>query len=235
VKATTVSELLATATGKAHRGDPVLPVSGGPAGNASITAWLGLILLPLFVIEGITLLSLHELLNVHIFVGAFLLPIVLAKTISTGYRAVRYYTGNDPYLEAGPPPLLLRLLGPLVVLTGLAVVGTGIALIALGTDGTFSVLFTALGFQVSALTLHQVAAITWAIVTGIHLLARFVPALQLATGRRHGVNQRLPGVVGRVAVLGGLLIVATGTGVLLLHLGHDWTSTSLFGHHRRGG
>ena len=42
-----VTDVLATALGQQHRDDPVRPRTGGPAGNAQFTAWLGLLLLVL--------------------------------------------------------------------------------------------------------------------------------------------------------------------------------------------
>ncbi len=46
---------------------------------------------------------------------------VLLKIGSTGYRFARYYTGAVPYVRKGPPAPLLRLLGPVVVLTSCGV------------------------------------------------------------------------------------------------------------------
>jgi hypothetical protein len=49
------------------------------------------------------------------------------KSASTGWRIVRYYAGTPPYQQAGPPPMLLRLLGPryrIVVTAGLGRVST---------------------------------------------------------------------------------------------------------------
>lgn len=42
---------------------------------------------------------------------------------------LRYYRGNKGYKTSGPPPLLLRLLGPLVVLTSLTLLVTGTTLV----------------------------------------------------------------------------------------------------------
>jgi hypothetical protein len=56
-------EAAATALGNVHRDDPSLPGTGGPAGNAQLTAWVGLLLLPLFGAEMVTLLSLPQLLS----------------------------------------------------------------------------------------------------------------------------------------------------------------------------
>lgn len=220
-----VAELVTTAIGKEHRVDPETGRSGGPAGNARLTAWLGLLLLVAFAIEGVTLLRLGQLINVHIIVGVVLVALVLAKTATTGWRIARYYLGDARYRAAGPPPLLLRLLGPAVVLGGLAVLGTGLALIALGQSAHHS-LFALGPFRVDAVTLHQAAFLLWLVVTVPHTLTRLVPAWQLTVGRR------------RRALAGGWLragavtaVVAVGAAVAAPVLGEagEWM------HHRPGG
>jgi len=133
-----VTEVVGTAVGRARRADPVLPRTGGPAGNARLTAWIGLGLLIAFLAELVTLLDVTGLISWHIVIGVLLVPPALAKTATTGWRILRYYTGNRAYRQAGPPPLLLRLLGPVVVLTTLTVLGTGLVLIAVGPDATFT-------------------------------------------------------------------------------------------------
>ena len=126
------SETIAAALGRAHRADPVVPGTGGPAGNARLTAWTGLLLLVLFLAELVTLLDVRGLISWHLALGVALGPPALLKTTTTGWRIVRYYTGDRPYRQAGPPPVALRLLGPLVVGATLALLGTGLALVLLG-------------------------------------------------------------------------------------------------------
>lgn len=216
-----LDDLVATAIGGAHRRDPVAPRTGGPAGNARLTAWVGLALLLLFAVEGVTLLRLHQLIDVHLVVGGVLVPLTFAKTATTGWRILRYYTGDRDYVAAGPPPLILRMLGPLVVLTALAVLGTGLALIPLGVDGTHAVLFTVGGFTVSPITLHQAAFIAWLAVTALHVLARTIPAVKLTVGGFH------PGVVPGRSLRLLALVVTAGLGaaaaVVVLHYGGAWT------------
>src|SRR5690349_11713993 len=115
-----VSETVSVALGREHRHDPVLARTGGPAGNAVLSAWTGLVLLVLGVAELLTLINIRGLISWHVAVGALLIPPALAKTASTGWRIVRYYRGSPAYAEAGPPPLPLRLLGPVVVVSTLA-------------------------------------------------------------------------------------------------------------------
>ena len=207
------AEVVSTAVGQAHREDPVRRRTGGPAGNARLTAWLGALLLVAFVVECVTLLSLGGLLSMHIFVGALLVPLALAKTATTSWRMLRYYFGNADYREAGPPPLLLRLLGPLVVITSLAVLGTGLALIAIGSNdggqlGGFA------GFRIDALMLHKAAFVVWLVITSLHTLARLVPAILLA-GNRLGPRV-VPGGLLRLGLLSLTVAVSIATGAIVL-------------------
>lgn len=86
-----------------------------PEGNSRITALTAVVLLVLLAVEGATLLSVQTFISWHIVIGMLLVPIVLLKMGSTGYRMLRYYTGREEYVRGGPPPLPLRLLGPVLV------------------------------------------------------------------------------------------------------------------------
>jgi hypothetical protein len=220
-----VAEVVSAAIGKELRADPATGRTGGPAGNARLTAWLGLLLLVAFVVECVTLLRLGQLINVHIVVGVVLVALVLAKTAATGWRIMRYYLGDPRYREAGPPPLLLRLLGPAVVFGGLAVLGTGLALIALGSSARHA-LFTVSGFGIDAVGLHKAAFVFWIVVTVPHTLARLVPAWQLTVGRR---RRALAGGWQRAIVV--VTVVAVGAVVAAPVLGEagEWM------HHRHDG
>jgi hypothetical protein len=216
-------DLIAVAVGAAHRDDPVRPRTGGPAGNARLTAWTGLILLAFFLAESATLLSVGHFITAHILIGAFLIPLVILKTATTGWRIARYYLGSADYRQAGPPPMLLRLLGPLVVLSGLAVLGSGLALIALGSS-TYTPFLTIAGFSINALSIHQASFIAWLIITGLHVLVRTVPAVKVTLGQPHG--RRVPGSAWRGVVLLATAVIGLAVSLLVLHLSGDWT------HHR---
>jgi hypothetical protein len=216
-----LNDFVDVAADRGPRRDPVRPGSGGPAGNAQLTAWLGLTLLVLFLAELVTLLNVRGLITWHLTFGLLLIPPALAKIATTGWRIARYYTGAQIYQRVGPPPLLLRLLGPLVILSTLALLGTGVALTAVGPDA--DPLLTVLGLQISALTLHQAAFVVWAVATGLHVLARFLPAVHLAaTSTREGL--RVPGRGRRVGVMlatAGVAAIVTTVG---LALSTSWTS-----------
>lgn len=197
------------ATGKDKRTDPVLPPTGGPAGNAVLTAWTGLVLLVLFLGELLTLFDVRGLISWHVALGALLIPPAVMKTATTGWRVVGYYTGREPYQVAGPPPTVLRWLGPLVVASTLALLGSGVALILLGEQVGRQRFFSALGFGISWVALHQGVFAVWCVATGLHLLGRIIPALQLTV--RRGSSERIPGALARTL----LLLAATGAAVIL--------------------
>jgi hypothetical protein len=219
-----LGDVLAAAAGLTHRDDPVRPDTGGPAGNARLTAWIGLLLLGGFLAEGVTLISVGHLITAHILIGTFLVPLVIFKTATTGWRMVKYYLRSADYQQAGPPPTLLRLLGPLVVLTGLAVLGSGLALIALG-QSTYRNIATVGGFRINALSIHQGAFIAWLAVMGLHVLTRTIPAWKVVTGNgRH--DHEVPGSVRRGAALVAIVVTGVLVSLLVVHFSTDWT------HHR---
>ncbi|HEV3356777.1 MAG TPA: hypothetical protein VG247_08265 [Pseudonocardiaceae bacterium] len=217
---------VAEAIGQAHRDDPVVASSGGPAGNALLTAWIGAALLVLFVVELATLLDVTGLLSWHVIVGVLLVPPALVKTGTTGWRIVRYYTHSPAYRQAGPPPMMLRVLGPLVVLFTLAVLGTGLALLALGPNASLEPFLSVLGYQVSALTLHQATFIVWAVVTGLHVLGRLVPATRIISG-----HQPVPGTVARVIGFMGVAVTAALAAVLIYGASTSWLIDGPPAHH----
>ena len=88
---------------------------GGTEGNEALTSAAAAVLTLLLAAEGLTLLDLGWLRVPHMFIGMVLIPPVLVKLGSTGYRFARYYAGTRPYREKGPPLMPLRLLAPVLV------------------------------------------------------------------------------------------------------------------------
>jgi hypothetical protein len=224
VASTMLASAVAEATGQEQRHDPVLPGTGGPAGNAALTAWTGLVLLALSVSELLTLVDVRGLISWHVAIGALLIPPALLKTVTTGWRIVHYYRGNAPYQEAGPPPAVLRLLGPLVVVSTLGLLGSGALLVLVGEESGRQNLFSVLGFGVGWLTLHQGFFLVWCGATGLHLLGRIVPALRLTVGPRlgHGASRRVPGAVARSLTIGGTALAAGVLAVVLVQAEGSW-------------
>ena len=151
------------------RGREYRSSTAGAEGNARLTGALGAILLVLLAVEGATILRVRELISLHVFVGALLITPVLVKMSSAMYRFARYYTGGAEYLRTGPPSTLLRVLGPLEILTTVAVLGSGVALVEVprGQGGTW-------------LFLHKASFFLWFAVTTIHVLAHVRESAVLA-------------------------------------------------------
>jgi hypothetical protein len=215
-----IAEAVAEASGRRQRDNPVLPTTGGPAGNALLTAWTGLVLLVLSVAELLTLFNVRGLISWHVAIGALLVPPALMKTATTTWRMARYYLGNAPYQKAGPPPTLFRLLGPLVVLSTLGLLSSGIVLILVGQQSSEHILVSLLGYRISWVSLHQIAFAVWASATGVHLLGRIVPALRIVF--RAGTPRQLPGGVPRVILNVLVITLAIGLAFVLLHADASW-------------
>jgi hypothetical protein len=96
--------------------------------NARLTGTLGAFLLVVFAAEGLTIVAgVRATLPTHIFIGMLAIPPVALKLVTTGYRFVRYYVGDAAYVDRGAPPWILRVVGPIVALSTLALIGTGVA------------------------------------------------------------------------------------------------------------
>jgi hypothetical protein len=138
-------------------------------GNARLTSTLAAVLLVLLAIEGVTVLHVGSLLTLHVFLGLVLIPPIVLKIASTGYRFTRYYSGSPAYRRKGPPPTLLRLLGPLVVLLTVVLFASGVAL-----------LFAGLGLRSTLLTIHQASFILWFAAMTVHVIGHVRETAQLA-------------------------------------------------------
>jgi hypothetical protein len=99
-------------SGRTTGDDPVLPWTGGPAGNAVLTAWTGLVVLGLSLAELVTLLSVHRLIGWHVVIGTLFVPPATLKTASVGWRIIRYYGRDANYRQAGPPRCCCGFWGP---------------------------------------------------------------------------------------------------------------------------
>ena len=228
-----IVEAVETAGGRRRRTDEIGGRTGGPAGNALLTAWTGMVLLALFVAELVTLLDLSGWLDWHVVIGVLLVPPALVKTASTGWRIIRYYTGEPRYRRSGPPPMLLRVLGPLVVAATLALLGSGLLLVVTGPATAREPFLTMVGQALSLVTLHAGLAVVWAVVTGLHLLGRLVPAVLIVaeSGPRIGrvrSRRRVPGAAGRLLVVVAALACALAALPLVTPLDPGWLT------HREG-
>jgi hypothetical protein len=176
---------------------------GGPEGNERLTAASAAVLFLMLAAEGVTILSIRQLLSAHVFIGMLLIPPVALKLGSTGWRFARYYRGSRPYREKGPPLLPLRLLAPVVVASTFAVFATGIGLLVQGPGRGI------------LLGLHKASFVVWLVATGAHVLAHVlrVPRLAAADWRRSA--EPVAGTLARRSLLaltivsGAVLAVAT--------------------------
>jgi hypothetical protein len=165
--------------------------------NERLTATIGVALVALLVVEGVTIVFLRPLLPVHIFVGMLLIPPMALKLGSTGYRFMRYYTGRPSYVDRGPPHLFMRALAPVLVLATAGVLTTGVALLVLGPHQGRGIV----------LGLHKASFVVWLTVAAVHVLWYLtrLPRLVLARG---GLMRRVMLVA---ASVGAGLALAAGT------------------------
>lgn len=144
-------------------------VEQGVEANARLTGSLAAVLLVLLFLEGITVLRIGSLLRPHIFIGMLLIPPVLLKVASTTYRFARYYLGSPAYRRKGPPPTLLRLLGPALVLLTALLLGSGVALLFVGHSPRSTLLF-----------IHKASFVLWFGVMTVHVVAHVLDTARLA-------------------------------------------------------
>jgi hypothetical protein len=196
---------------------------GGTAGNERLTAATGMLLILLLAVIGLTLLRLHSLISVHLFVGLMLIPPIALKLTSTGYRFVRYYTSNPAYRKRGAPPLILRVSAPVVVASTLAVLATGVALLLVGPESAGILR-----------ELHKLSFIVWVAFTALHVLGH-LPDLQktflIERAGRLEYNRLAAGRTGRAISIVGMLVAGVVLAILLLPHYGAWSQVEAFHHH----
>lgn len=192
--------------------------TGKVEGNERLTTMTGALLLVLFIVECVTIVAMRQLFTLHFFLGVALIGPVLLKTGSTLYRFARYYTGSPAYRRKGPPALMMRVLGPLVILTSFSVIGTGIMLGFAKSD--FSLW----------LMLHRTTFALWFVVILIHVhfyigrLSRAVSSGLLGRVRDQG-RQALGGRAARWLLLTASVIAGVILAMLTYHQAGVWLST----------
>jgi len=194
----------------------------GTEGNARLTAITGVVLVALLAVEGVTILSVRPMLSVHVFVGLMLIPPVALKLGSTGWRFLRYYTGNFAYRRKGPPPTLLRLLGPVVVLTTVGVLGSGVALLLAGPSS-----------RDALMPVHKASFILWLAATSIHVLWHMWSVPRLVRDDLPGarpVAAAPPGRALRWLAVGTALACGVALGAALLPHAGPWHDFHHFDH-----
>ena len=196
----------------------------GADGNARLTGAVGLVLLVVLFVEGITILEVRQLITLHIFLGLLLIPPTTLKVASTIYRFVRYYRRSPSYVRHGPPPPILRWTAPLLIIFTGTVLATGVALLAVG-PGQPGLLLTA----------HKFSFAVWFVLMALHVLGHVKDAMVLSwrdwwprasRSRLRGTGQRRGLVV--VSVVAGVAL-----GAVLLPVASPWTNRHDLGRHER--
>ena len=178
-------------------------------------------LAPVLVEIATVLLGVHTFMSWHVFVGLALIPVVVIKLATTGWRFARYYTRSRAYVEHGPPQLAMRLLAPLFVAATLVLFGSGVTMGFLHGHA----------LQI-ARNLHGPASVVWLLLLGIHVLVYLGRALRrtaddvLPADRApvRGKSARLYGLAAAVVcglLLGGALVPAQHRWVDIRHGHHD--------------
>ena len=171
---------------------------GGSSGNEQLTAIVAALLTLLLAVEGATLLDIRGLLTVHAFVGMLLVPLIVLKLATVGWKMLRYYLGGEEYVRIGPPHVFIRmLLAPVTVVATVVLFATGIALLALGqTEG-------------SLVGLHKASFVVWVSATALHVLTRawMLPA---------AFRLRAPGAALRIGLASATVVAGVALATLTL-------------------
>lgn len=189
---------------------PIL--QGGVEGNARLTSAIAVIIFVLLAVEGLTIVRIGNLLNPHVFIGVLLIPPVALKISSTAWRFYKYYTGSAEYRQKGPPPLLLRLLGPFVVVLTIVVFASGVGLV-----------FLPVRYSSPLLLIHKASFVLWFGATAVHVLGHLTETAQLAprdwlTRSRRQVRGATP----RQWVLVSSLVLGVLGALLLTPYAYGW-------------
>jgi len=164
-------------------------------------------------------------MSLHVFVGFVLIPPVLLKLASTGWRFARYYTGTQAYVVQGPPRLVMRLLAPAFVAATVVLFASGVAMgVVHGHALTV------------ARQLHGPASVIWIALVGLHVLVYLKRALISSSedltraSRASAGGARVRAYLIATAVVSGLVI-----GIATVPAQHRWVNLRRDHHHDRNG
>ena len=193
---------------------------GGVDGNERLTGANAVVLLVLLAAEGATIPFVRQWLTLHIFLGLLLVPPVLLKLASTGWRFARYYLRDAEYLRRGPPHPFLRLLvAPLTVASTAVLFGTGVALVLIHpSDGWI-------------IGLHKASFVVWFGAMGVHVLAH---VLKLPGLVRSDYTHRSPGSYLRQLTVAAAIVTGVILAIAALPAAHDWAHWAAHHHHHDG-
>ena len=180
---------------------PIDPIDQRVEANARLTGVTGALLLIILFVEGLTILRVHQLIGLHVFLGALLVPLVLLKTGSTSYRFIRYYAGERGFVRRGPPHPILRVTGPLVIVFTSGLLASGIILVVHPRGGWLGI--------------HRIVFIGWFALMSIHVVGHLADTARL-TWNEWKAAARIPGRRLRVATIAVSLIAGVAFGGALL-------------------
>ena len=190
---------------------------GGDLGvrqNGRLTALTGAVLLLLLFVEGVTVLQVGSLIVPHMVIGTLLLAPVVLKMSTTGWKILRYYSHAPEYVRAGPPPMLRRLLAPIVMVTTVGLLGTGVLLMLDGPSDTGRMSF-----------LHKGFFVLWFMAMAVHVLVHVLQSLRAVAAEYLARDpQALPGRGTRLLALGGTLVVGVGLASCAAGQTAEWTA-----------
>jgi hypothetical protein len=197
-----------------------------PDGNERLTGAVGmLVLAPVLVEVATVLLGVHTFMSWHVFVGLALIPVVVLKLLSTGWRFARYYMRSDAYVAHGPPQLAMRLLAPLFVVATVVLFGSGVAMGVLHGHALQD-----------ARRLHGPASVIWLLLLGVHVLVYLGRALRSSAGE-FVPTDRTPvrGKAARFSVLATAIVCGLVLGAALVPAQHRWVDLPRDHHDRERG
>jgi hypothetical protein len=186
-------------------------VPDGVEGNSRLTGMVAAVLLVVLAAEGATLLDVGQWLSIHVFLGMVVVPLAALKLASTIYRAARYYLGDARYRDRGAPPWLLRILGPVVAISTVAVLASGIALVVVRRHSA-----PWLG------DVHRASFIVWFGVMVIHVLGHLLETGRLAAADFRPNARRIRGGATRAAVVATSLVIGVALGAATTGWATNW-------------
>ncbi len=151
--------------------------TGGVEGNARLTGTVAAVLLVLLAAEGVTVLRVGALLNLHVFIGMLLVPPIAVEIGSTGYRFIRYYSGSPAYRRKGRPRPCSEFWGRSSSCLQSLLFASGIVL-----------LFARSGLRRELLFIHRISFFLWFAAMTVHALGHIRDTARLAPGTSIGAH-----------------------------------------------
>ncbi len=193
-------------------------------GNSRLTSTTGLLLLLLLAVEGVTVLRVRQLITLHLYLGLVLLGPVLLKSASATWRFGRYYTGSPAYVRKGPPHPVLRVLGPVVILSSLVLLGSGVALVPARPGRGGLLLLT-----------HKASFVVWFGVMTVHVLGHLrETVLDSLHELRSDPEEAVRGRTLRLLLIAAALAAGVATATALMPTAAPWTSDTRPSHQDSG-